>query len=113
MVSGRPATDRIRKFDRAADNGLEHIVAERVDNSLKNLARVQCAPVVHGGEDAVESRSPGSGGRELYRWSRSAARHRAARSTRTRAGSARRGLAVSALTVRRPSDGWQSIRMTS
>ena len=51
---GRRRDGRIGELHGAVDHGLEHLVAERVDDPLEHLARVQGARVVHGREDAVE-----------------------------------------------------------
>src|SRR5215217_7314521 len=45
---GRTGDARVGELHRATDNGLEHLVAERLDNALENLARVERARVVHG-----------------------------------------------------------------
>src|SRR5690554_1407548 len=44
----------IRELHGAPDHGLEHLVAEGLDDPLQHLAGVQGTGVVHGSEDAVE-----------------------------------------------------------
>ena len=51
---GMPDDRGVRELHGAADDGLEHVVAERVDDPLQHLARVQRARVVHRREHAVE-----------------------------------------------------------
>src|SRR5690606_23982823 len=44
----------IREFHGATDDGLEYVVAERVDDPLEYFTGVQSARVEHRGQDAVE-----------------------------------------------------------
>src|SRR6185312_1362568 len=50
----RSGDARIRKLHGAADDRLEHPVAEGLDDPLEHFARMQSARVVHRREDAVE-----------------------------------------------------------
>src|SRR6476661_10837155 len=47
----------VGELDRAADDGVEDLVAEVVDDAAHDLLAVQGAPVVHRGQDAVDDQA--------------------------------------------------------
>ena len=87
-------------------------VAEGLDDAVEHLAGVQGARVVHGGQDAVEldrGIQPVADLLDGLHEQGDAAQGEELALQRDEHAVA----AVSALTVRMPSEGWQSIRMTS
>ena len=111
-LGDRGGRDRRVRNHRTRDDGLEHLLAERLDDALEHLARVQRARVVHGRQDAVE------GDRGVQPVAHLVDRLDEQRDAAERGYSHSSGmitpwLAVSAFTVMRPSDGWQSISTTS
>ena len=112
VVIGTAATDASGNFTVRPITVSSTCVAERLDDPLEHLAGVQRARVVHRGEDAVELDrrvEPVAHLLDRLDQQRDAAQGEVLALERDQHAVA----AVSALTVRRPSEGWQSISTTS